>query len=509
MVKDKLIKTTQSLVESFTKVTMQMTRDADRVVATVLKPMRAKFFSKGWGPPEMVLQMCAMAIEQKLQLEKYSPVGQDAISWDPVDSKDSTDTTQVLEGRFRSPVAHLLSPEAQTAHFQLVLPRASLPNRGRFVPDSLDPVEVDSVFSHLVTQHLQPLLKSLAAASDSSTCETAFRAQNALQQAVALRESIPVCALFPATGEHGFTRRRRTIAEPLARKFGIGSLILVNPYYHTRKPRAQSSSSLLHAIDLMTSGCALIHEFAFLKRYLSQQQSLRFGPFGVSGISMGGINSLLALSVVPGPLAAVPVTAPYSAAPVFEDGALSEMVDWKALKNDGFPIHAVVPDPRLPRSSEASEAEAEASSRRKESRTTRQLLFDLFDMTDLRHYRAPEAPHATIQIAAPHDHYAPRSGTLLKEFWPQSELRWLPNTGHLSSYIFGASKNQEAVRDAFVRLLAGPSEKPGRVVVISDDQDDEFDYQGKRASDLGSISAAVDSLGHPMNLLFSESPPIL
>ena len=146
---------------------------------------------------------------------------------------------------------------------------------------------------------------------------------------------------------------------------------------------------------------------------------------------------------------------------------------------------------------------------RQESRTTRQLLFDLFDLTDLRHYPTPSAPHAMIQIAAPHDQYAPRSGTLLKEFWPQSELRWLPNTGHLSSYLFGAAMNQDAIRDAFVRLLAGPVEGPGRVVVISDDQDDEFDYQGRHFRDLNSTYTAVDTLGREIQLIYSSSPEIL
>src|SRR3989338_4880633 len=181
MVRDSLIKTTQTLFEGFTKATMQMTRDADLVVASVLKPMRTKFFSKGWGPPGRVLDMCSMAIDKKLQLDKYSPLGQESITWLTTESSDSTEWIQVLEGKFRSPVAHLLGPDSETAHFELVLPRRSFVNRhtSKFIPQSDSNIAVDSVFSKIVRQSLEPMLQGPA----SSHQESQYRIRAALEEA--------------------------------------------------------------------------------------------------------------------------------------------------------------------------------------------------------------------------------------------------------------------------------------------------------------------------------------
>lgn len=68
-------------------------------------------------------------------------------------------------------------------------------------------------------------------------------------------------------------------------KYGIGSIILENPYYGFRKPKSQLYSCLHHVSDVFVMGGCLVLESIVL---LNMCESLGLGPLGVTGLSMGG-----------------------------------------------------------------------------------------------------------------------------------------------------------------------------------------------------------------------------
>ena len=80
-----------------------------------------------------------------------------------------------------------------------------------------------------------------------------------------------VCLHYAATGDHSFWRRYRFLAHPLARDYNIGSVVVENPFYGTRKPKNQKRSGIRHVSDLFTMGSALIMEGDFLLNWLRSQ----------------------------------------------------------------------------------------------------------------------------------------------------------------------------------------------------------------------------------------------
>lgn len=81
-----------------------------------------------------------------------------------------------------------------------------------------------------------------------------------------------------------YWRRRSFIAKPLL-KAGIGSILLENPFYGIRKPKAQIRSSLHNVSDIFVMGGCLMLECLVLLHWCEKQG---LGPLGVSGLSMGG-----------------------------------------------------------------------------------------------------------------------------------------------------------------------------------------------------------------------------
>lgn len=139
----------------------------------------------------------------------------------------------------------------------------------------------------------------------------------------------PICLHFGGTGDHGFTRRRKLIALPLLKEYGIASLILENPYYGCRKPKNQFRSSLLHVSDLFVMGGALILESLVMFDWLDK---LNYGPLGTTGISMGGHMASLGATNWHKPLSLIPCMSGSTAAGVFTHGVLSTALPWKVLQ---------------------------------------------------------------------------------------------------------------------------------------------------------------------------------
>jgi len=230
-----------------------------------------------------------------------------------------------------------------------------------------------------------------------------------------VKDRLPVCILLAATGDHGFSRRFRTAA-PLA-TLGIGSIIIENPYYGKRKPAHQFRSFLADVSDLLCMGGALVGETNGLINWMKSEPS-KYGPFVLSGCSMGGLMSCYSASSSIHPIGAVPCVSPISAEPLFARGIFGgrAVCDIKALN-------------------------AETPEGLKELET---LLW----RTDLRTWGKPLVPEACIWVNGEHDAYIPaKTAQEMLTHWDKSTMRWIP-TGHVIGQLLYRSHFLQAIQDA-------------------------------------------------------------
>lgn len=62
------------------------------------------------------------------------------------------------------------------------------------------------------------------------------------------------------------------------------------------------------------------------------------------------------------------------------------------------------------------------------------------ECTHLGNFSVPVDPRLIITVAAQHDSYIPRHGVMsLGQLWPGSEIRYLPNRGHITAALFNTS----------------------------------------------------------------------
>ncbi|MEM6960766.1 MAG: alpha/beta hydrolase family protein [Myxococcota bacterium] len=136
----------------------------------------------------------------------------------------------------------------------------------------------------------------------------------------------PVCLFLAATGEQGFSRRRR-LARPLLAE-GISAVFLENPYYGARRPDEQFGTRLQTVVDQFTMVYAAVREARSLLYWLDR---VGYREIGVSGFSMGGWVAMAAATGVKLPLAVSAFAVGLSPAPMYTRGALSWTVDWNAI----------------------------------------------------------------------------------------------------------------------------------------------------------------------------------
>ncbi|MDI1442679.1 alpha/beta hydrolase family protein [Polyangium sp. 6x1] len=228
----------------------------------------------------------------------------------------------------------------------------------------------------------------------------------------------PVCLLLSASGDEGFGRRR-SLAKDLARH-GIGALLLENPYYGARRPPGQRGVAVRTVIDLLLMFRAAAIESLALLQWLRARGHERLG---ISGFSMGGSLAAYTAALFPGPLAAIPVAAAHAVAPIFEEGVLSDMADWRALGSDAGASPAI-----------------------------RRRLCDVLAPASITALPPPAAPRSAILLAAREDGFVPPSSTRrLAEHWQGAEVRHLPG-GHVSVSLTQQRAIVRAVWDAFARL---------------------------------------------------------
>uniref|UniRef100_A0A7N6AQ85 Abhydrolase domain containing 18 n=1 Tax=Anabas testudineus TaxID=64144 RepID=A0A7N6AQ85_ANATE len=145
------------------------------------------------------------------------------------------------------------------------------------------------------------------------------------------KKNRPVCIHLAGTGDHFFWRRRTLMARPMIKEAGMASLLLENPYYILLR------SSLKNVSDLFVMGGALILESTVLLRWLEREG---YWPLGMTGISMGGYMSSLAVTNWPKPIPLIPCLSWSTASSVFTTGVLSKAVNWTELEKQ-YAINSV------------------------------------------------------------------------------------------------------------------------------------------------------------------------
>lgn len=224
----------------------------------------------------------------------------------------------------------------------------------------------------------------------------------------------PLVLQLAATGDQGFETRQRLIAEPLL-ELGIGSVILENPFYGTRRPPDQVRTYLRTVSDLWALGLAVVAEARALLSGLRQEG---FCHLGICGASLGGAMASHVGALCPFALAICSCIAPHSARPVYLDGVLSHYVDWDSLGGQ----------------------------------EGREALGSQLDGSDLSLFPQPVRPDCALWLAAKHDAYvSPQSSRRAARLWPGSQLRWL-NNSHVGATMFHRKTYIQCIADAFAQL---------------------------------------------------------
>ena len=221
--------------------------------------------------------------------------------------------------------------------------------------------------------------------------------------------------LMAAWNEHD-PKARLALAKRLA-AIGIGSLILENPYYGTRRPRTGHDQPIRTVADFALMGTSAVTEGRSLLAAIRGEAR----TVGVAGYSMGGNVAALVSATVPFPVATAPLAPAYSPAPVYLEGALRGGIDWTALGGEASAA------PRL-----------------------RTILLKASVLN------VPAPPHAryAVLVAARGDGYVPRTATeALHRHWPGAELRWTGG-GHATLLWLRKNTLVTAIRDTFRRLEA-------------------------------------------------------
>ncbi len=224
------------------------------------------------------------------------------------------------------------------------------------------------------------------------------------------------CILLASTGDEGFRWReglaRRLLAE------GIGSVILENPYYGSRRPRGQRGPVLRTVLDQFAMNTAMVDEARALLGWLRSQGRVP----GVTGYSQGGFMAAFAAAFVDFPVVVVPRAAGTQAAPVLTEWALRRAVHWPSLARESGSVAA---------------ARAE--------------LARHLGVVDLTRFPAPVAPELATVMVARHDRVFPEhTGTALHRHWAGSELV-VSNASHVTSALFDDDVHARAVVGAFRR----------------------------------------------------------
>jgi len=359
-----------------------------------------KFFTRGWGEPNTLKKIIRFrkVLGDRNKAKDYVNITQ-PISLIREEVKDGV---RVIDGHFTTPVMNYLPEicpaEIGQAHFQAVLPH------------------------------------------DWSSSS-----------------SRPVVLQFAGTGDHYFWRRRNLMALPLAKEHGVGSIILENPYYGTRKPRDQLRSSLHHVSDLFVMGACLIMESQVLLRWAEEQG---WGPLCCHGISMGGHMASLAASAWPKPIALVPCLSWTSGSVTFCQGVMSRAINWTELsrqyrERETFwkEVWDLVQSPEFDENKIFLRANEVGNSGPKEREALHFMRGLMDECTHLGNYSKPVDPDLVELVVAEYDAYQPRYGVIpLHQVWGGCREPRVISEGHVRSYLFHQHVFKSAIVEALERM---------------------------------------------------------
>ena len=233
------------------------------------------------------------------------------------------------------------------------------------------------------------------------------------------RDSGATCILLASTGDEGFRWREGLARRLLAQ--GIGSIILGNPFYGSRRPVGQRGPVLRTVVDQFAMNTAMVDESRALLGWL--RAAGRLG--GVTGYSQGGFMAAFAAAFVDYPVVVVPRAAGTHAAPVLTEWALRRAVHWPTLAREAGSV-------------EAARAE----------------LAHHLSVVDLRRHPAPVAPELATVLVARHDRVFPEhTGRDLHAHWPGSELV-VSNSSHVTSALLNDDVHARAIVGAFRRATS-------------------------------------------------------
>lgn len=222
---------------------------------------------------------------------------------------------------------------------------------------------------------------------------------------------MPVCVLFPATGEQGFLSRR-LLALALARH-GVASLVLEAAFYGVRRPPGQKSALLNHASDLIALMDTTVGEGRALLAWL---RNAGYTRLAVSGISMGGSVSALVTARSDFPLACIGMIPANAVGPVYAEGLLSNYVAWDVLQ-------------------------AQLASHR----GARGLLHEYLAVFDVSRLPPPVSERSACFLSATDDGCVPpHNSDALHAHWPQAGVERITG-GHSSAVVTGWNRYRKAI----------------------------------------------------------------
>lgn len=229
----------------------------------------------------------------------------------------------------------------------------------------------------------------------------------------------PMCILLAATGDEGFLWRESLARRLLAK--GVGSIVLENPFYGSRRPRGQLGPVLRTVVDQFAMSTAMVDEARALLGWIRDSGRIA----GVSGYSQGGFMAAFAAALVEFPVVVVPRAAGTQAAPVLTEWALRRAIHWPALAREWGGL-------------EAARAE----------------LARCLSFVDVTRFAPPVAPELATVLVARHDRVFPEhSGRALHQHWPGSELV-VSNAGHVTSVLRDDAAHVDAIVAMFRRAGA-------------------------------------------------------
>jgi len=318
---------------------------------------QVKLYPDGFGDFD-ALQECVDRVKAYTAASAPAPID---IRWHDPPKTDRLDGSLVRRGEFRSPAAALMPEACATAPVEMRLPRGSR-----------------------------------------------------------IADRPPMVLLLAATGEQGFTFRRRTSTSLLRR--GIGVLMLENPYYGARRPAGQMMAVLRTVRDQFAMNTATVDEARALLSWLQREGYERIGA---SGYSQGGMMAAFASALTPFPVAVVPRAAGRAAMPIFTQNALMRRFAWDKLAEPFGGIEAA-----------------------------RRYFASCLEAVDIGRFPAPRNPKLAIVVGSRHDRFVrPEEVEALHRHWDGADLRWV-KAGHLTGAVLGAPAHNRAIADAFARFDA-------------------------------------------------------